>query len=124
MEIWDLWYPKGGAQGLPFARARIEAQQVVWVHAAPDVLRVEVSDEDGARLAMGERLKRAGPYLPMTRLVRDGDGIAREDRWPEAGDLGDVVILPGGEAGTLRAWWTSDAGDEWRWSVEFYNRRG
>jgi hypothetical protein len=124
MEIWDLWYPKGGAQGLPFGRARIERQDFVWVHAAPDVLRVEVSDDDGARLALAERLKREGPYVPMTKLLRDGSIVTRKDGWPTAEDIGRVVILPGGEAGTLTSWWNSDAGDEWRWSVEFYNRRG
>jgi hypothetical protein len=35
-----------------------------------------------------------------------------------------VVVLAGGEAGMLLSWWNSAAGDEWRWSVEFYHRRG
>lgn len=124
MEIWDLWYPRGGAQGLSFARARIEPQDVVWVHSAPDVVRVEVRDDDGRRLAFADRLKRDGPYLPMTKLVRDGAMVARTDGWPQAGDIGRVVVLAGGEAGVLTSWWNSEAGDEWRWSVEFYNRRG
>ena len=60
----------------------------------------------------------------MTRLVRRGDAILREDRWPTDADLGAVVILPGGEAGILTAWWNAPDGSEWRWSVEFANRRG
>ena len=60
----------------------------------------------------------------MTRFTFDGDAVAREDRWPTDGDLGAVVILPGGEAGILTAWWNADDGSAWRWSVEFSNRRG
>lgn len=123
MEIWDIWYPKGGAQGLHVARARIEPQVVVWLHAAPDMLRVEVRDDDGRRLAFGDRLERDGKYLPMTRLARIGDAITREDRWPVSEDPGSVVILPGGEAGVLKEWWNAADGSEWRWSVEFYNKR-
>jgi hypothetical protein len=122
METWDLWYPRGGAQGLPFARGRIERQDIVWVHAAPDRLRVEVRNEDGTRIAFGERLDRTGPYVAMTKLERAGARIARTDEWPQPEDIGRVVILPGGEAGVLTSWWNSDARDEWRWTVEFYNK--
>ena len=34
---------------------------------------------------------------------------------------GALVILPGGEVGTLVAWWNAADGSEWRWRVEFYN---
>lgn len=44
-----------------------------------------------------------------------------EDGWPTDADLGRLVILPGGEAGILQAWWNADDRSEWRWSVEFYN---
>jgi hypothetical protein len=33
------------------------------------------------------------------------------------------VVLPGGEAGVLTAWWNAEDGSAWRWSVEFSNRR-
>lgn len=59
----------------------------------------------------------------MTRLVREGTRIRREDGWPGDGDVGRVVLLPGGEAGRLLSWWNADDGSEWRWQVEFYNRR-
>jgi hypothetical protein len=61
----------------------------------------------------------------MTRLSL-GDGgsrLVREDRWPSADDLGALVILPGGEVGTLVEWWNAPDSSEWRWRVEFYNRR-
>jgi hypothetical protein len=59
----------------------------------------------------------------MTRLWLEGAQVRREDRWPRAADLGALVILPGGEVGTLRAWWHADDGSEWRWQIEFYNHR-
>lgn len=122
MEVWDLWYPSAGAQGLSFGRARIEPQETIWVHAAPPTLRVEVRDDGGNRLALGDRLERDGRYFPMTKLTR-GATISRLDGWPRPVDIGCVVLLAGGEAGVLKSWWNSDAGDEWRWTVEFYNRR-
>ncbi len=38
-------------------------------------------------------------------------------------DLGALVMLPGGDVGTLIEWWNAGDGREWRWRVEFYNRR-
>jgi len=124
VQVWDIWYPAGGAQGLPFCRARIEPAGYVLLHAAPESLRVEVRDDNGDRIAFGDRLDRAGPYFPMTRLERRGETVVRSDGWPRPADLGAVVLLPGGEAGILRSWWNDDAGREWRWTVEFYNRSG
>ncbi len=123
MEIWDLWYPNAGAQGLSFCRARLEPTDELLVHAAPDVLRVEVRDDAGELLASGDQLRLAGAYFPMTRLRREGARILREDGWPSSSDVGRVVLLPGGEAGTLLAWQHALDGSEWRWSIEFYNRR-
>jgi hypothetical protein len=59
----------------------------------------------------------------MTRLWIEGGTVRREDRWPTDADLGAPVILPGGEVGTLIAWWHAEDGSEWRWAVEFYNHR-
>jgi hypothetical protein len=49
--------------------------------------------------------------------------VQREDIWPRPTDLGSIVLLPGGEAGVLKAWWHADDHSEWRWQVEFYNRK-
>jgi hypothetical protein len=83
-----------------------------------------VRQGDDRVIARGEPLSRKGGYLPMTRFAIDGATIEREDRWPTDADLGSVVILPGGEAGILTAWWNTEDGSAWRWSVEFSNRRG
>lgn len=122
METWDLWYPNAASDGLAFARGRMDAGNTrLLVHAAPDVLRVEVRDDTGHLVAAGDDLRRDGPRLPMTRLRRTGDRIEREDTWPDATDIGHRVILPGGEIGTLQHWWNAADGSEWRWRVEFYN---
>lgn len=123
MEIWDLWYPNAGAQGLAFCRARLDQVEVVLVHAAPESLRVEVRSDEGALLAKGDQLHLEGSYFPMTRLRREGERVLRTDGWPIPADIGRVVLLSGGEAGILKAWWNASDGNEWRWSVEFYNRR-
>ena len=121
METWDLWFPDAGATGLPFARGRLDATDVLWVHAAPPSLNVDVRDAQGRVVASGVKLERTGERLPLTRLLRRGELVQRMDRWPTQSDLGAPVILPGGEVGILTAWWNADDGSEWRWQVEFYN---
>ncbi len=121
MQTWDLWFPDAGATGLPFARGRMDSTDVLWVHAAPPSLNVTVRDAEERVLTSGENLPRVGKRLPLTRLVRCGDSVEREDRWPTQADLGALVILQGGEVGRLIAWWNADDGSEWRWQVEFYN---
>jgi hypothetical protein len=121
-QIWDLWYPEAAAQGLPFARGRLAATDVLLVHAAPETLRVEVRDDAGTLLAHADGLSRTADR-PIARLSRAGDGVTRLDLWPEAADIGRPVILPGGEVGILTAWWNAPDGQQWRWSVEFYNHR-
>ena len=124
LETWDLWFPGPGATGLPFARARVNAEDVrdrVLVHAAPQKLQVTVRDETGRVVARGDGLERQHPG-PMSFLIRRGDTITLEDGWPTGGDIGRVVILPGGEAGILKSWWNADDRREWRWQVEFYNQ--
>jgi hypothetical protein len=121
-QIWDLWYPNAAAQGLPFARGRLDATTTLLVHAAPDTLDVEVRTDEGTLVARGQGLRRTADR-PMARLTRLGDRISRDDRWPDEVDLGCPVILPGGEVGLLRHWWNAEDGSEWRWRVEFFNRR-
>ncbi len=47
----------------------------------------------------------------MTRLWIGEGRVRREDRWPTDADLGNRVMLPRGEVGTLTAWWHADDGD-------------
>jgi hypothetical protein len=56
-------------------------------------------------------------------LTIRGDGVEREDLWPDDEDHGRPVMLPGGEVGILLSWWNAEDGSEWRWQVEFYNHR-
>lgn len=123
METWNVWYPNAAADGLLIARGKLDPTDVLWLHAAPDTLRVEVYSAAGQRLAFSDQLQLNGASGPMTRLARHGNRIQREDRWPSEADLGALVILPGGEVGRLSAWWNAADGSEWRWSVEFYNHR-
>jgi hypothetical protein len=60
---------------------------------------------------------------PMSYLVRHGQEIRLEDGWPTDADVGRLVLLPGGEAGILKAWWHADDCSKWRWQVEFSNQR-
>jgi hypothetical protein len=121
-QIWDLWYPDAAAQGLPFARGRLAATDVLLVHAAPARLDVAVRSDDGQMVAQGRGLARTAER-PMARLIIGDGQITREDLWPEDDDIGRPVILPGGEVGILLGWWNADDGSEWRWQVEFYNHR-
>ena len=124
LETWDLWFPGPGATGMPFARARInpkDAGDRLLVHAAPKQLQVTVRDQSGRVVAQGEGLERHEPG-PMSFLLREGARITLQDGWPTAQDIGRVVILPGGEAGILKAWWNADDHKEWRWQIEFYNQ--
>jgi hypothetical protein len=124
MQIWDLWFPDAAAQGMSFARGRLDDTNVLLVHAPPPVLRVEVRDDGGALLAAGDGLARTiQTQLPMARLVRSASAVTRLDVWPEEIDLGRPVILPGGEVGILRYWWNAGDFSEWRWQLEFYNHR-
>lgn len=119
-QIWDLWVPEVAAQGLSFARGRLDATAVLLVHAAGPALSVEVRDDAGTVLARGTNLTRTA-NTPMARLRRVGETITREDVWPTEADHGHPVIVAGGEVGILRAWWNAPDETEWRWSLEFYN---
>jgi hypothetical protein len=123
LEVWDSWFPDAGATGASFARSRVDDQAArnrLLVHAAPPKLEVVVRDQDGKLIAQGRGLER-GQSGPMSYLVRQDDTIVLEDGWPTQDDLGRLVILPGGEAGILKAWWHANDHSEWRWQVEFYN---
>jgi hypothetical protein len=121
-EEWDLWYPKAAATGLPFARGRSAGTDVLLVHAAPPVLTVTVRDGAGRVVATGIDLQ-ATDDTPIARLTRHGDKVERADIWPGAQDIDRLVLLPGGEIGTLKQWWHADDRSEWRWQIELYNHR-
>ena len=122
MEEWDLWYPKAGATGIPFARGRIDGASVMLVHAAPPAVTVTVRDGDGNVVAEGKDLD-ATDETPIMRLTRNGNRVEREDIWPAEADLGRLALLPGGEVGTLIMWWHAEDHSEWRWQIELYNHR-
>jgi hypothetical protein len=122
IQIWELWVPKVAAAGLSFSRSRIDAFDVVLVHAAPEKLTVFVRGEDGSLLSQGEDLQ-ATADTPMARLRCTGSKVEREDIWPGEEDIGRVVLLPGGEAGILLDWWNAEDQSEWKWQVEFYNQK-
>lgn len=119
---WDLWYPKAAATGMPFARGRVDGVEVMLVHAAPPVLTVTVRDGEGHVLAVGKDLAATGD-TPIARLTRRGGTVTREDIWPAEADLGQLVLLPGGEVGTLTQWWHAEDHSAWRWQIELYNHR-
>ncbi|HEX8939011.1 MAG TPA: hypothetical protein VF763_02520 [Candidatus Limnocylindrales bacterium] len=120
-QIWDVWYPKAAAAGLLVLRSVVDPVETVLVHALGDVVTVEVADADGRRIARGQDLRRTQDS-PMARLRIQNGSVSREDVWPTEADLGSIVLLPGGEAGRLLAWWHADDHRAWRWQVEFFNR--
>lgn len=71
-EIWDIWFPKAGATGLPFARGRIDRATILLVHAAPPALTVTVRNDDGQMLAEGKELVQTAD-TPITQLSRCGN---------------------------------------------------
>jgi len=122
LQLWDLWYPQAGSTGLSFARGRLAAAEMLLVHAPPPVLTVEIRNETGQRLAFSQDLPQTAER-PMARLTRQGERVVRQDLWPTREDIGQLVLLPGGEVGVLLQWWNAEDGSEWRWQVEFYNHR-
>ncbi len=122
LQIWDLWYPQAAATGVAFARGRMDPTNILLVHAAPPMLTVEVRSDSGKRIAYAQDLPQTADR-PIARLTLQGSTLTREDLWPTPGDIGQLVILPGGEVGQLLSWWNAEDGSEWRWQVEFYNHR-
>ena len=120
--IWDLWFPDAAAQGLPFARGRLDATGVLLVHAAPEVLDVDVWSDEGWLVARGTNLRRSADR-PMARLFGEERTVVRQDLWPDQSDLGRPVILPSGEVGILMSWSHAADGSSWRWQVEISSHR-
>lgn len=118
--FWDLWYPKAGSTGLPFARGEIAPTDRLLVHAVPDLLTAEVRDPQGRRIAFGQDLPRT-LQSPICLLRLVGASVEREDLWPTDRELGLPVLLPGGEVGILQSWWNASDRKEWRWRIELSN---
>ena len=96
LQIWDLWYPQAASTGVAFARGRLDATNILLVHAAPPMLTVEVRSDDGKRLAYAQDLAQTADR-PMARLTVQGGHITRADVWPTPEDVGRPVILSGGD---------------------------
>ena len=120
LEYWTIWYPKAAATGLLIGRGLIDPTDRLILHAAPDFITVEVTDQQGKRLAFGKDLKKKGDS-PMCLLSKHDGQIVREDIWPTEELYGAPVLLPGGEVGILQEWWNAGDQKEWRWKVVFYN---
>lgn len=118
---WELRNPDGGMLGLEFARGVSAATDVILAHSLPERVDVEVRDDERV-VAKGEGLSGDEP-TPMARLWLRSGAVVRESIWPEEEDIGRLVILPGGEIGTLLSWWNAGDGSEWRWQVEFHNKQ-
>ena len=103
LEYWEIWYPRAAATGPLIARRQLRRTDALILHAAPDLVTVQISDNEGRRVAYGADLERTQDP-PMCRLRRQGSSVSREDIWPRSDDLETPVILPGGEVGILRSW--------------------
>jgi hypothetical protein len=120
--LWDLWIADVASTGISFARGRTQPATTLLVHAAPQQLNIEVRSNTGNLIAHGEDLLRTAT-TPIARLRIQGQNITRQDIWPTQDDWGTLVILPGGEVGTLQQWWNTEDHQQWRWSIELYNHR-
>lgn len=121
--VWDIRSTDGGMLGLEVARGIMAACTCVLAHSLPERVDVVVRDDAGAVVAKGDALG-ADEQTPMARLAIEDGKVTRRQVWPDGSDAGRPVILPGGEVGILQSWWNADDGSEWRWQVEFHNRKG
>ena len=117
---WELRNPDGAMLGVEWARGRCEARDVLLTHSLPERVDVVVRDHQDHVVARGEGLTSNDP-TPMARLTLREGQVLREALWPTEADLGSLVILPGGEIGTLIAWWHAPDHSEWRWQLELQN---
>ena len=114
---WIVRAP-GGADGVVFARGRSAPLDRILVHAPPPVIDVEVF-EDGERLvATGTDLRADDHAGPIQLLTVDGERVTRSPVDP-VDEPDEIVLLGGGEIGTLTSWEWSEDRSRWRWSVRF-----
>jgi hypothetical protein len=119
--FWELRNPDGGMLGLEWGRGVSAPTEVLLAHSLPERVDVVVRDGQEQLVAKAEGLVGDEP-TPMARLHLHDGVVSRESVWPTEEDIGRLVILPGGEVGTLLSWWNADDGSEWRWQVEFHNK--
>jgi hypothetical protein len=122
LHYWEVWFPRATATGMLVARGQIQPTDRLLLHAAPDVVTVEVYDDDRELVARGIDLE-ATRDSPVCLLKLDGESVTREDLWPTEEHIGLPILLPGGEAGILQSWWNDEDRMDWRWQVEFCNSR-
>jgi hypothetical protein len=115
---WDLRNPDGAMLGLEFARGVSAPADLMLAHALPERVDVVVRDEHDNVVARGEGLQHP-ESSPIARLRVTNGAVTRENVWPDDSDIGRVVILPGGEIGTVLEWWHAADHSTWRWKVEF-----
>jgi hypothetical protein len=121
---WTLRARDGGMNGLEFAKCTTAGgHRRVLVHAAPRLLGIEVFAVDGTLIARGD-IDRDGDYSPMTLISIDGEHPRRDEVWPDESLIGLPVLLAGGEAARLLAWYHAPDHAWWRWTVEFSNHVG
>ena len=117
---WYTWIVRapGGADGVVFARGRSAPLDRILVHAPPPTIDVEVF-EDGERLvATGSDLRADDDAGPIQSVTVDDARVTRSSVDP-VDEVGAIVLLGGGEIGTLTAWEWSEDRSRWRWSVRF-----
>lgn len=122
--VWTIRTANGGATGLEFAQAPVEARhRTVLVHALPTTTDVDVTSNGSRLVAMGRALL-ATSATPMTRLTIEGLRITRADLWPMESDLGSIVVRHSGGAGELQSWATAEEkrAPRWTWSLQFTGR--
>src|SRR4051812_42718964 len=105
--------------GLEFARGVSAPTDVMLAHALPERVDVVVRDENDQVIARGESLEHP-ESTPIARLRVGGSSVTRENVWPDDSDIGRLVILPGGEIGTVCEWSHAEDHSSWRWEVEFF----
>ena len=117
---WRTWVIRapGGADGVPFARGRSAPLERMLIHAPPPVLDAEVFDNGERLVAQGTDLRADEAAGPIDLLTVDGVRVLRSSVEP-TDELGTVVLLAGGEIGTLMSWEWSEDRDRWRWTVRF-----
>ena len=116
LDCWAVETSKDGERWRFFGKAWKMPDEAVLLHAVPRFVRFRRVEED----AWGAPLERSGDH-PMSLLHMERG--MREDLWPDREHLGLPVLLPGGEAGRLVAFWRSPDGGRWTYTLEFRGGR-